>query len=247
MTFDQDWQNERATPKLKEWITRKLGCDIVGVELSDEQLEDSIRDAQEYWMQWIGRVRAADLTLSSAREYAAALIGPDVDSVVDVYFDAYDDGMRDTYGWADVSVNPFQYVYEERGGYSSVIQYLMYREDARKIISSDRDWMWDKTRRMLIISPADDQSRVVKVIYLSRYFDYSALTTYEWRMFREYALAKSMQTLAIIRMKFSEKPSAAGGSFSMDGDSMWANAEAMLMNIEEKMSKLQQPVGILTG
>ena len=243
---NKDWKDERATAKVKEWILRKLGCDVVGVELTDDHLEDALMESREYWMQWVGRVRAVDLTLNQSREYAADLIGPDVDSVTDVYFDVYDDGLRDVFGWADVEINPFQSVYEGRGGYSSIVQYEMYREDVRRIVSSDRDWQWDRARRMLIISPRDHSMNKIRVIYLSRCFDYSYLSTYEWTTFRNYALAKAMKTLSVIRMKFPEKPSATG-TFSMDGETMWANAEAMEMQIEEKMRQMQRPVGIITG
>ena len=242
----RDWKDERAIPKLKAYILRKLGCDVIGVELSDEQLDDAIRDAEEYWMQWVGRVRSVDLTLSTATEYADTLIGPDVNSVVDVFFDAYRADLRDVYGWADVEINPFQYMFEGRHGYSGVVQYQQYRETARKIISADKDWIWDKSRRMLVISPIPEAGVKIKVVYMSRCFDYLYLNTYEWTNFREYAYCKAMRTLAHIRMKFPEKPSAMG-TFSMDGESMWANAETIEMGIEEKMRSMQHPVGIITG
>lgn len=212
----------------------------------DEQLEDAITESQEYWMQWVGRILSTDLDITAeSREYPAALIGTDVDSVVDVAFDAYDEGLRDVFGWADVEINPYQWVYGGRGGYSAINQYMMYREDARKITSSDRDWEWDRTRRVLIISPRYSDTRKVKVLYLSRCFDFAYLTTYEWLQFRKYALAQAMKILATIRMKFPEKPGAAG-QFTMDGETMWANAEALEMQVEEKMRLMQRPVGIFT-
>lgn len=245
-TCGKNWKDERATGKLKEWILRKLGCDVIAVELTDDQLEDAVMESQEYWHQWVGRVRAVDLEIGESREYEADLLGDDVDSVVDVYFDAYDTALRDVFGWADVKINPFQQVYNGQGGYSGIVQAMMYREDAKKITSSDRDWQWDRARRMLIISPLSSGTRKIKVMYLSKCFDYAYLSSYEWNQFRQYSLAKAMKTLATIRMKFPEKPSATG-TFSMDGETMWANAEAMEAQIEEKMRQMQRPVGIITG
>lgn len=245
-TCGKDWKDDRAIDKLKAWILRKLGCDVIGVELTDEQLMDAVVDAQEYWQQWVGRVRSVELTLTSSREYPSESIGPDVDSVIDVFFDSYDDGLRDVFGWADVEINPFQETFEGRYGYSGIVQYQMYRKDAQKIVSSDRDWRWDRSRGMLIISPRDNNMRKITVVYLSKCFDYSSLASYEWAQFRRYSLAQAMKTLAVIRMKFPEKPSATG-TFSMDGETMWANAEAMEMQVEEKMRQLQRPVGIITG
>jgi hypothetical protein len=245
MNCGVEWSDNRATDVVKEYILDELGCDVIGVELTDKQLESAIRKAQEYWLMWVGRVRSVDLTLTSAREYPASVLGPDVDSVVDVYFDAYDSSLKDIFGWADVEINPFQYVYEGRGGYSGLVQYMMYRDDAKKIVSADRDWQWDKSRRILVISPENSNTRKIKVVYLSRCFDYNYLSTYEWHLFKEYALMRAMKTLATIRMKYSDKPSATG-TYTMDGETMYANAEAMEMRLEEKMRLMQHPVGIMT-
>ena len=56
---------------------------------------------------------------------------------------------------------------------------------------------------------------------------------------------RAMKTLATIRMKYSDKPSATG-TYTMDGETMYANAEAMEMRLEEKMRLMQHPVGIMT-
>jgi len=240
-----DWSDDRADSAIGAWIKRKLGCDIIGVELSEEQLADAISDSREYWMMWVGRVRMVNLSLTSSREYPADAIGPDVDSVVDVFFDVKNEGWTDIYGWADVELNPFQYTYEGRGGYSGLAQYMMYRDDVRKITSADRDWQWDRARRTLILSPVHADLTNVMVSYLSRCFDYGVLSTYEWKLFKDYALMSAMKTLATIRMKFPEKPSATG-TFTMDGSEMWANAEAMEMRIEEKMERMSRPIAIIT-
>jgi len=245
MNCGREWRDDRATDAIKQYILEELGCDVISVELSDNQLDNAIRKSQEYWLMWVGRKRSVDLTLTSAREYPAATIGSDVDSVIDVYFDSNDSSLRDIYGWADVEINPFEYVYQSRGGYSSLVQYMMYRDDAKKIVSSDMDWEWDRSRRVLIISPRYSSTNIVKVVYLSRCFDYNYLSTYEWGLFKEYALMRAMKTLATIRMKYPDKVSATG-TYTMDGEAMWANAEAMEMRIEEKMRLLQRPVGIMT-
>jgi len=242
----RDWSNDRATSKLKGWIQRKLGCDVIGVELTDEHLEDAVTEACEYWMSRIGRVRAVDLTLTGDVEYDASLLGTDVDTVVDVYFDVEDGILSNMFRWADVQFNPFQMIYEGQGGYSAIDQYMQYREDAARIMSAERDWEWDRARRVLIISPREGDSQAVKVVYLSRCFDFDALSTYEWNLFRKYALSQAMKTLAQIRMKMSEKPGAAG-SFSLDGDSLYANAEALELQVMEKMDNMIRPTGIITG
>lgn len=243
----KDWADSLAIAKLKAWISRKLGCDVIGLELTDEQLDDAITDAQEYWMQWVGNTKAVDLTITDEkREYADTDIGTDVDSVVDVYFDTQGDSFNDVFGWADVQINPYQWVYSRQGGYSAINQFMMYREDANRIMSGDRDWEWDDSRKVLVISPRNSDTRTIKVVYISRCFDFTKMRTYEWNQFRRYALAQAMKTLSVIRTKYSDLPSATG-TFSMDGETLWANAEAMEMSVEEKMSNLQRPTIIFTG
>lgn len=244
----KDWADSTAVAKLKQWILDKLGCNVIAVELTDEQLEAAITDAQEYWMQWVENIKAVDLNITAEdREYADTDIGTDVDAVVDVIFDSIDNSLRDVYGWADVQINPYQWIYGGNGGYSAITQYLMYREDADRIMSADRDWEWDESRKVLIISPRYSETRTVKVIYVSRCFDFTKMRTFEWQQFRRYALAQAMKILSVIRTKYSELPSATG-SFSMDGDSLWANAEALEMGVDEKMRSLRRSsMEIFTG
>lgn len=246
MTLASEWQNSRADENLKAWILRKLGCDVISVELDSDQLDDAVMEAQEYWLQWVGRCRSVTLTLDGSGEYAASLLGTDVDSVVDVYFETTSNSLKDMYSWAGVELNPFQEAYEGGTGYFSIVQYMQYREDLLKNVSGDDDWEWDRSRRILIISPLNSSSSSVRVVYLSREFDYDFLSTYEWNLFRKSCLVNAMKTLSVIRTQFSEKPGTSG-TFSMDGESLWANAEALEMAIEEKMRNMQRPTRIFTG
>lgn len=237
--------NTRTRTELVGWIKRKLGCGVVSVELTDEQLDDSVRDAEEFWQMWVGVVKSVDTVTTSDNVIPAASIAADLDSVVNVLFETTGDTLGQYFGWADVEFNPLQNYYGagSQGGYSNLVQYMAYMEDAKRVLSSDWDWDWDRTKRVLTLSPSTMASgRRIRIIYLSREMSYAYLSSYEWKLFRDYALAKAMKTLAIIRMKYSDKPSATG-SFAMDGDSMYANAEAIEVATEDKMRQMQRPVG----
>lgn len=243
------WENNiRSRVQLRSWIQRKLGLGVIHVEITEDQLDDAIMEAEEYWQMWMGVTKSKLITRGNSVAIPAADIGPDVSSVVDVYFSAVGDAIGRMYAWADVEYNPFQ---EALGGghsgYADIVQYLQYKEDGMRIASSDQDWNWDRSTMELTISPNTiPAGSKMMVIYLSRDMDYAFLAPHEWKMFRDFALAKAMKTLSFIRSKFSGLPSATG-EFTMDGDSMWANAEAMEMIIEEKMKALQPPTGIITG
>jgi len=230
--------------QIGEWICRKLGFGTVGVELTKDHVDDSIRDAKEWWQSWVGQSKSVLVTLAGTREVAEALIATDVDSVVDVVFEIESDSIQNMYSWADVEINPYTWVSGGTGGniFSTLVQYMQYRELSKQVTSSERDWEWDRSKRALVISPLPSAGSKVLVVYISKDMEISYMTNYETRVFRNYALAQAMKTLAGIRMKFSEKPGASG-SFAMDGDSMWANGEAMEQEMEEKMRNLQEPVG----
>ena len=227
---------------VKEWICRRLGKPVINVELTNDQLDDAVMLAKEYWQMWVGQCKAVQMTLTGTTEYSEADMGvTDLDYVTEVVFAYSSSSLTDFFAWADVELNPFQYVFSGEGGYGALVQYMQYREMGKRIVSADRDWDWNKAKRRLIITPRETTTPLVEIFYVSRDIELSYLTTYEWRMFREYALSQAMKTLAHIRMKFADKPSTTGG-FTMDGDSLYANAEGMEQQVEEKMRSLQTPV-----
>jgi hypothetical protein len=255
MSCGNEWKDDRATSRLKDWIMRSLGCDTVSVELTDDQLNDCIDEAQNYWQMWVGNVKAVLVTVTANREYPAIAIAEDVGSVVDVIFDDISDGFRNLWGWAGVSIDPAQYLngfgqgYGRNIGYnngnSALTQYMMHLEDSQRIMSTDRDWQWDRPRRTLVVWPGTNSSKMM-VYYLSRCFDYAVLEPHEWTLFREYCLGKAMMKLGQIRMKYQDLPSATG-DFTLDGESLYANAEAKLLQLEEKMRLMQRPCEIIVG
>jgi len=230
--------------QVKEWICRRLGKGIVAVELTDHMLDDAIRDAKEWWQMWVGQCKSVLFTLTGTTEYPEALIASDIDSIVDVVFELASQSFTNLFSWADVEINPYTWIYSGGGDmpYSTLVQYMQYREMAKQITSSDKDWDWDRAKRALIISPQPDAGSRVLVTYISTTMSMDYMTNYEMRIFRNYALAQAMRTLGSIRMKYAGKPSATG-EFTMDGDSMWANAEAIEAEMEEKARQLQAPMG----
>ena len=228
---------------VKEWICRRLGAPVINVELTNDQLDDAVMLAKEYWQMWVGQCKVVQMNLSDSTEYSEADMGvTDLDYVVEVVFSSDHGNLIDYYAWADVEINPFQHVFSGEGGYGALVQYMQYREMGKRIVSADRDWDWNKAKRRLIIAPKNVNSTMVEIFYISTTVELSYLTSYEWRIFREYALSQAMKTLAHIRMKFADKPSTTG-SFTMDGDSLYANAEGIEQQVEEKMRSLQSPVG----
>jgi hypothetical protein len=230
--------------QIKEWICRRLGRGVIKVELTDDQVDAAIEDAKVWWQSWVGQCKSVLFTLTTDTEYTEDLIATDIDSVVDVVFELSSQSLIDLFSWADVEVNPYTWVYGGSGDmlYSTLVQYMQYRELAKQIVSSEKTWDWDRAKRSLIISPKPEAGSRILVTYISTTMTMAYMTNYEMRIFRNYALSQAMKTLAMIRMKYAEKPSASGGGFAMDGDAVWANAEAIENETEEKARQLQEPV-----
>lgn len=240
-------QTVQTDAELRTWIKRRLGDGVICVELTDAQLDVAIQDAKDFWRAWVGQPKMVLLTVTSATEYAEALIGPDVDCVVEVNFPVSDDLTR-LFSWADVEVNPYTWVYAGYGGYSALVQLMQYREMGQRVVSADLDWEWDRATRSLRIAPppamwaGGSVGQQIGVVYLSTQVDLRYLSNAEYWLFREYAQVQAMKTLAMIRTKYADKPSATG-SFGMDGDGMYANAEAKEQELVEKIRQLQSPLG----
>lgn len=234
--------------QIKEWICRRLGMGAVNVELTDDQLDDVITDAKVWWQAWVGQSKAVLFTLTGTTEYSESLIASDIDSVVDVVFELTGQSFMDLYSWADVEVNPYTWLYahNRHGSHSTLVQYMQYREMSRQICSSDRDWEWNRAKRVLVITPTPDAGARCLVTYISTTVSLDYLTNYEMHVFRQYALSQAMKILATIRMKYASKPGAAG-EFSMDGDALYANGEALEKDMDEKVRMLQAPIGFFAA
>lgn len=233
---------DRTVANIRQWVYRRLGKGVIDVELTPEQVDDTVEDAKRWWQMWVGQMKSVLYTLTGGTEYDAIDIASDIDSIVDVVFEINADSFLNFFAWADVEISPYQYVYGGEGGYSALVQYMQYREMAKQIVSADRDWDWDRARRKLVVMPLPDPGTRVMVTYLSEDMDLTYLTNYELKVFMDYALSQAMKILATIRMKYAGKPSATG-EFSMDGDALYANGEALEKDTEEKARQLQAPVG----
>ncbi len=234
-------QTVQTDAELRTWIKRRLGHGVICVELTDEQLDIAIEDAKRFWAAWVGQPKMVYLTTTGSSEIAEATIGTDVDCVVEVTYPVSDDLTR-LFSWADVEVNPYTWVYQGYGGYSALVQLMQYREMGKRVVSADLDWEWDRAQRKIILMPPPDVGQRIGVVYLSTQVDATKFSNAEYWLFREYAQCQAMKTLAMIRTKYADKPSATG-SFGMDGDGMYANAEAREQELVEKIRQLQSPVG----
>lgn len=228
---------------LKGFILRRLGHGVVDVELTTEALDDAINEGRKFYASFFGQIKSVVLALNQATEYDVSLIGADVDTVVDVFFPVDGESFNNLWSWAGVDFDPATLAYAQSGDYSTLVQYMQYREQGKRIVSADRDWEWDSVRRKLIVSPRPDSCQV-RVNYLVTYagIDLTRIHGWEEMLITDYCLGSAMMTLGNIRTKYADKPSATG-AFTMDGDILYANGEQMRVETIEKARAFVPPTG----
>jgi len=233
---------------LKEFILVRLGKGIVDVELTDVAMGFAIDEGKRFYAAHFGQVKMIVLAINQNTEYDESLIGDDVDAVVEVNFPVDGNSFNNLWSWAGVDFDPATMAYAQSGDYSALVQYMQYREQGRRIVSADRDWEWDASRRKLIITPRPDSSRVM-VAYLVTFkgIDLAKVRGWEEHLVQDYALGSAMMTLGNIRTKYADKPSATG-AFTMDGDILYANGEQMRAEVIEKARNfVYSPTGFWAG
>lgn len=243
----------QSADEIKGFIQRNLGAPVVAVELVDDHYNDAIYEASMWFMGLIGQMK--NLVLPITPNGGAFDVAADCLSVVDVFFDLNRAGIFDQFSWAGVELNPLGFgaygSYNNGatagGGYSAIVQSMQYLEQARRILSADRDWEWDHQDRKLRIYPTSgDIGSQVFVVYMVDEMDLSKLRPYEYRLLRKYALAESMTILGNIRTKYSDGPSATG-SITLNGQDLLANADMIRDTVREQILALRPPANFFTG
>ena len=243
----------QSETEIKGFISRTLGAPTVAVELTDDQYDDAISEAKFWFMGLIGQMKNKVLTVQP--DGGAFDVADDCLSVVECYFDIQRAGLFDQFSWAGVELNPLGFgmygAYGSYGtiggGYSDIVQSMQYLEQARRILSADRDWEWDYQAKKLRIYPTSgDIGTNVFVVYMVDEMDLSKVRPYEYRLIRKYALAEAMTTLGNVRSKYADGPSATG-SITLNGSDLIANADMIRDTVREQILALRPPANFFTG
>lgn len=234
---------EAAVNDISGFIRRRLGLGVVDNELTDLQISDAITKSKRWYASHIGQYKVATLIGTGLTEYSVA---DDVENVVDVTFPTTTDNIFQVFDWAGVQLSIADFVTLRQGGYSILLERLQYWEMIKQIVSSECDWNWDRWRRKLVISPAVPSGTNALYLYSTANIQISRMLAREIQLVQDYALAESMLTLGYIRGKYAGLPSASG-DFSLNADTLLANADAMKVELEERIRGLVEPMGIITG
>ena len=243
----------QSETEIKGYISRTLGAPTVAVELTDDQYDDAIYEAKMWFMGLIGQMK--NLILPITPDGGAFDVAPDCLSVVECHFDIQRAGLFDQFSWAGVELNPLGFgMYGSYngygtvgGGYSDIVQSMQYLEQARRILSADRDWEWDWEAKKLRIYPTSgDIGNNVFVVYMVDEMDLAKVRPYEYRLIRKYALAEAMTALGNVRTKYADGPSATG-TITLNGQDLLANADVIRDTVRDQILALRPPANFFTG
>lgn len=253
-----------------EWGPRELGCGVTIIELTIKHVEDAFDDAVRWWVGRRGlKKHAVAQTFQGTQTYTAP---DDCDEVLEVWFPGVQFDVIaaiEPYAFIDVDMLPaaYQSLTGIPGGsfYGTISQIIAHAETARRIISSEPAWRYFKsdlagTPNQIMIFPRNRIGGVMIIRYISDALvsddpplpattpinQFRILRVRDRDIILKYYLATLKQKLGRVRSKYSEWPSA-GGSKTLDGDTLLAEAQTELAELKEEIMGLSDGVPFLTG
>lgn len=239
--------NLKDKDELKLWILRELGAPIVKVELTEEQLLDSIDNAIHWFAAKKGLKQQLWLQLQGVQN--AYPLPPDVDTVTDVVFPSSNTDMAAIFGtWVLPGQNlPWNTVASHgssMGLYSYWTQALQYIEMGKRALSAEPDWRQEG--RILYLFGVPNLVGMAILEYRTGSVTIEQLNERDHDLVKRYSLARAMRILGRIRSKYDGFPTAQGTA-QLDGSTLLGDAQAMLDALDAEIAASGFPMGFLVG
>ena len=232
--------------QLKDWVLRQLGAPVVKVQLTCEQLEDFVDDAQRWFSAKKGVKKRAVIPLQAGKqEYE---LDEQVDTVIDVNFPVPP---------LDLSLifSPFILLDEKvpydvfaapssAGLYSSFVQAIQSVQMSKRILGAETDWRQEG--RTLYIFPNPSASTAMFIEFKSNCFTIEQLNERDHDLVKRYSLAKAKEILGLIRSTYSQFPTAQG-TVTLNGAALLEQAQREREQLEEEISLSGFPMGFMKG
>jgi hypothetical protein len=234
---------------LQAWILRQLGAPTWAVELTCEQVQDSIENARRWFCakKGVHGFRTVQAT-SGETEYDLDEIDSDIDTVLNVAF--AQPGIDLSIIFAPWTLLEEKVPYDvfaagaTAGLYSSYVQSLQYIDMAKRILSAELDWRQEGRSLYISPSPNEDRSLIIgakmSVVHIEK------LNERDHDLIKRRALAEAMKILARVRGKYPSMPGASG-DFSMDASDLREEARDMFETLEEEIIGSGGPMGFMVG
>lgn len=240
--------------EVKAYVKRRLGDGVVGVELTDAQMDDILRATKRWFVARCAIKTVSNLTVST--DVSEYVLDNQIVDVYEVYFPksnltSFDKSDDFSY------VNGF-YLGSMFGGqsqegyrfnqlpYSDLVQRLQYLETAQRIWGADAQWEYDSRTRTLRIMPSPPVSGTAVIIGNSANVQTTSLDPEDEDLFLRWATAEAKEVLGQIRSKYDSVPTA-GGDRSLNGDTLFTQAEMEKEALSNEVMNRKMPTYIILG
>lgn len=231
--------------EIKGYVLRRLGSGIIDVELTEDHLEDVLRDTKRWFGFRLGQKRVIQIPLTTATN--VYILEPDVTEVLKVYlpaahFPAVDtDDFSYTYSllfgqWRSPGASPMPY--------SDLVQRLQYLNVSKKIFSADREWDYNRDTRELLIMPRPSIVGNMLVEVWTRDIDTRQFVPEDEDLFLRYSVAHAKEFLGEIRNKWDSMP-MVGGDKGLNGERLLEEAKEAKEQLEKDVINWRRATPIL--
>jgi len=261
--------------KLWRYVIRQLGGGVTDVELlspgdrdpytkgtieeGESDRDDCFMLTKEWYAHRVGFPKIISVTLGNRQ--SAYLMPPDCIEVIDLWLPSFQlpsldaDQFSYTYfsllfgQWTNPNAAPMPY--------SDLVQRLQYLATIGRVFSSDRDWEYNNTTRILEILPPPSaigsftgfpfgsDVRALVTIW-TNHIDVRQLDPMELGFFRRKLVARAHFTLGNKRMKFMETASA-GGNVQLNGEKLIEIAEKAEEQLEKDVINWKRTTPLISG
>lgn len=240
--------DKMTSEELEQWILRQLGAPTWKVELTEDQLKDSIYNARRWFSAKKGA--KAFVTLSVIPGETEYNLPDDVDTVLNVAF--WDSNLELTEifaPWSEfderVPYNVFASHGLTGGLYSYYLQTIQYTNMAKLIVGSEDDWF--QAGRKLYIMPRPSAGETMIIGAKMNCMRIEKLDERDHDLVKRFALAWAMRILARVRRKYGASFPGAQGEFGLDAAELMDEARDEFEKLEEEISLSGFPMGFMVG
>lgn len=248
------------------WLKRALGGGVVVLELCNEHFEDAFADALRWYTGYKGiKRRAVQNFVGGFQEY---LMPDDCDEVIEVWFPGVQiDIIAAVNPFAFIDIDQLPVAYQSITGvpggsfYGTFHQILAHAETARRVMGSEPAWEFFKDTNVIHITPRNQRSGTAVVSYISTKLctedpippavtpvnDFRRLRYLHRELILRYALAKTKERLGRVRNKWTDGMPSAGGSKTLDGDTLLGEAQNEVQALDEKIANLNEGASFVVG
>jgi hypothetical protein len=235
-------------PELKKWIRRRLGAPILKIPLTEEHLDDAVREAKRWFAAKKGVERIVQFNLYAGQvEYD---VPPDCDAVYDISFQVSPLDISLIFAPNIIADEKIPYnvfaAPSSVGLYSSFVQALQYTEMAKRVLNAEANWIFFQYRKKVLILPNPMGGGVAVMEYKSNVNTIEQLPERDHDLVKRFSLAWARRDLGEIFSRYDAFPTAQGSS-RLNGPELKQQAQAEFEKLEQEIFDSAMPMPFVVG